>query len=430
MHILFLTMLENEQIRFSQITKFSMKHSQIAILGAGPIGIEAALACLERGWDVTIYERGNVGENLQKWGHVRLFSPFQLNHSQRGARKLRECGRTLPAEEALLRSDDYISEYLKPLSEIPEIAEALVTETTVRHISRDMQLKGDHVGSDQRADSPFRLLLESNGIEKYVTADFVLDCTGTFGNHNWLGRGGIPCLGERQFADRIQYDLPDLLNKDRQNYSGLATLVVGSGYSAATNIVSLASLHHEAPSTTLYWVTRKVGDAPLTPIPEDALPERKQLTQQANQLATQSSVVNWIGGAVVDSILAEPGSSQLKVTLIVGSENSIRTILVDRILANVGFHPERSIYEELQIHECYASHGPMKLAAALMGESSADCLTQASPGASTLINPEPNFFILGSKSYGRSSRFLLRVGLEQIGQVVDLIAKRMSDRVF
>ncbi|WP_145198204.1 NAD(P)/FAD-dependent oxidoreductase [Thalassoglobus polymorphus] len=401
-----------------------MKHSQITILGAGPIGIEAALACLERGWNVTIYERGNVGENLQKWGHVRLFSPFQLNHSPRGARKLRESGRTLPDEEALLLSDEYINEYLKPLSEIPEIAEVLETQTTVRHISRDMQLKGDHIGSEQRADSPFRLLLESEGIEKYVTADFVLDCTGTFGNHNWLGRGGIPCLGERKFADRIRYDLPDLLNKDRQNYSGLATLVVGSGYSAATNIVSLASLRQEAPSTTLYWVTRKTGDAPLTPIPEDALPERKQLTQRANQLASQSSDVNWIGGAVVDSILAEPESNQLKVTLVMTRENTTRTILVDRILANVGFHPERSIYEELQIHECYASHGPMKLAAALMGESSADCLTQASPGASTLINPEPNFFILGSKSYGRSSRFLLKVGLEQVDQIVDLIAKK------
>jgi hypothetical protein len=64
----------------------------------------------------------------------------------------------------------------------------------------------------------------------------------------------------------------------------------------------------------------------------------------------------------------------------------------------------------------------MKLAAALMGETSTDCMTQSSPGSDSLRNPEPGFFILGSKSYGRDSRFLMRIGLEQIESVFDLIA--------
>ena len=63
----------------------------------------------------------------------------------------------------------------------------------------------------------------------------------------------------------------------------------------------------------------------------------------------------------------------------------------------------------------------MKLAAALMGESSADCMSQSSPGSATLRNPEPGFFILGAKSYGRDSRFLLRIGLEQIQSAFELI---------
>ena len=63
----------------------------------------------------------------------------------------------------------------------------------------------------------------------------------------------------------------------------------------------------------------------------------------------------------------------------------------------------------------------MKLAAALLGETSADCLSQSSHGAETLTNPEPGFFILGAKSYGRDSRFLIKVGLEQIRDVFSLI---------
>jgi hypothetical protein len=46
---------------------------------------------------------------------------------------------------------------------------------------------------------------------------------------------------------------------------------------------------------------------------------------------------------------------------------------------------------------------------------------QSGRGVDVLRNPEPGFFIVGSKSYGRDSRFLLKVGLEQIRDVFALI---------
>jgi hypothetical protein len=79
------------------------------------------------------------------------------------------------------------------------------------------------------------------------------------------------------------------------------------------------------------------------------------------------------------------------------------------------------MYRELQVHECYASLGPMNLAAALLKQGSADCLQAPGQGGGTLRNPEPNFFILGAKSYGRNSQFLLRTGFEQIREVFRLI---------
>ena len=42
-------------------------------------------------------------------------------------------------------------------------------------------------------------------------------------------------------------------------------------------------------------------------------------------------------------------------------------------------------------------------------------------GPATLRNPEPNFYILGAKSYGRNSNFLLRTGFEQVREVFTLI---------
>ena len=72
----------------------------------------------------------------------------------------------------------------------------------------------------------------------------------------------------------------------------------------------------------------------------------------------------------------------------------------------------------------------MKLAAALLasivstrsdGSSSADCLDQKSLGAETLVNPEPGFFSLGAKSYGRNSSVLMRLGWEQVDDIFDLL---------
>ena len=38
--------------------------------------------------------------------------------------------------------------------------------------------------------------------------------------------------------------------------------------------------------------------------------------------------------------------------------------------------------------------------------------------------PEPGYFVLGMKSYGRDSNFLLKRGFEQVREVMAMIGKR------
>ena len=100
-------------------------------------------------------------------------------------------------------------------------------------------------------------------------------------------------------------------------------------------------------------------------------------------------------------------------------------VVADRIIALTGFLGDTSLYRQLQVHECYATTAPMNLSAALLsaaGDSPADCLAQASHGVDALRVPEPNFFVLGMKSYGRNNTFLLRVGYEQVDQVANAYA--------
>ena len=94
---------------------------------------------------------------------------------------------------------------------------------------------------------------------------------------------------------------------------------------------------------------------------------------------------------------------------------------VDRVVANVGFMPDSILSRELQVQECPASQGPTGVAAALAKQAGADCLTTAPCGPAALKTTEPNFYVLGAKSYGRNSHFLLRNGFEQVREVFTLI---------
>jgi cation diffusion facilitator CzcD-associated flavoprotein CzcO len=51
----------------------------VVVIGAGPVGLAAAAHLLERGLEPLVLEVGpQVGANIAKWRHVRLFSPWCL----------------------------------------------------------------------------------------------------------------------------------------------------------------------------------------------------------------------------------------------------------------------------------------------------------------------------------------------------------------
>ncbi|TWT58247.1 Ferredoxin--NADP reductase [Thalassoglobus neptunius] len=406
----------------------SGKQLPVAILGGGPVGLEAAVACALAGLDFVLFERGTIADNIQKWGHVQLFSPFSMNFSQDACRLLSESGQTVPSEGSLLTGREFVEQALAPLAETLKRFGRIEADSEVMYVSRDGLLKSDLIGNSQRQAVPFRLFVKAESGESTVLADAVIDCTGSFGNHNWIGNGGIPCVGEQNFPERIRYDIPDIQGADRAEYQDRKTLVIGGGYTAATNVVNLSELAKTNPQTQIVWVTRRRCSVPVPRIANDSLVGRDSLAVNANKLAdADNGPVTWMPGYVVEEI--QNGVNLPLSVVLSNAENHERTVIeVDAILGNVGYQPDRSLYKELQVHECYASLGPMKLAAALMGETSADCLAQASHGIDVLRSPEPNFFVCGSKSYGRSSRFLMRIGIEQVQLVTAELSRTLANR--
>jgi thioredoxin reductase len=395
---------------------------RLAILGAGPIGLEAALFAATLKFPFAVLERGVVGEHLRRWGHVRLFTPFGMNSTALGRATLRadQPRRDLPGDNDILTGREHRSAYLEPLADSPLLRGHVHKETAVLHVSRRGFLKEDGVGDPRRAGAPFRLLVRADKKERVEEADVVLDCTGTYGQPRWLGEGGIPAVGESAARQQIPGGLEDILGERRSAYADKTTLVVGGGHSAATTVCLLAKLAEQAPGTWVIWVARGTGTQPLRRIMNDPLRERDQLCARANMLATRGDgAVEFYPQTVIEAVHCAGPDSGFKVEAMCGGEK--RTWEVDRMLANVGHSPDTGLYRELQVHECYASLGPMALAAALLKHAGSDCLSIGAQGPASLRNPEPNFFILGAKSYGRTTNFLLRTGFEQVREVFTLL---------
>ena len=401
-----------------------MTPGSIAILGAGPVGLEAALAAAEAGWAFTVFESSSdVAGNVRSWGHVQLFTPWSMNVSSRVRARLAEVGREPPNGEECPTGDQLVDQVFEPLAEAPEISPHVQLDTRILEISRDGLLKNDEIGTGVRARHTFRLLVrDAGGQERVEHADIVLDCTGTYDNPNALGLGGIAAPGERAADNYIIRRIPDfgapILMGDAPGWGGMRILLVGSGHSAQTVARDLLGVIERVPETRVTWTMRSASPT-FGAVENDALPARDSLVEQARALAYGSdSPFDVRLGRSVHALETEPDGIIVSLR---AEDGSIEHVLVDRIISMTGSVGDARMYRQLQVHECYATSGPMNLAAALLASSSADCLTQESQGADTLKNPEPDFYILGSKSYGRNSTFLLRVGWAQVDEAFSLL---------
>ena len=164
------------------------------------------------------------------------------------------------------------------------------------------------------------------------------------------------------------------------------------------------------------WVTREPAEALYPELSGDPLPLRRELYARARTWVRGDPVARHVGGAIVDAIQYNSATHRYMTTLVRGELPAVEES--DQVIVNTGFGPDNSIYRELQIEECFASRGPTKLSEALRSAATADCLSTPAFGAEALEHPEPNFYILGHKSFGRSPLFLLGTGYRLVAEVV------------
>jgi hypothetical protein len=221
----------------------------IAIIGAGPVGLAAAVHLLDRGLVPLLLEAGpKVGHSIRQWAHVAMFSPWGFTLDRAAKARLEATGWTAPAAEDVPTGGALVSRYLEPLAALPEIAAALRLDSRVVAVGRKEFDKVKTAGRDRQ---PFVLTVETPRGRETIEASAVIDASGTWATPNPVGSGGLPVPGEDQVADRIAYGIPDVLGTARATYRDRATMVVGSGHSAINAVLDLTgSSRPTAPATT------------------------------------------------------------------------------------------------------------------------------------------------------------------------------------
>jgi len=389
----------------------------VAIIGAGPVGLAAAVHLLGHGIEPVILEIGDrVGAAVRDWGHVPMFSPWGYSTDKATVALLQRQGWAHPDEGGYPTGLDLAERYLDPLAATPEIAGRLRLGSRVTGIARAGHGKVRTAGREERA---FEIrYIDGAGREGRLFARAVIDASGTWSSPNPAGAGGLPAIGERAASSRIRYGMPDVLGRERDRYAGRRVLVLGSGHSATGTLLDLADLARQAPSTSIVWAFRSTDRAKLFGGGEaDQLPRRGALGQRLRTLA-DAGVYEIVAPFSVDTIETAPDG---RLRVIGDRDSAMHAVEADELIVATGLRPDLSILGELRIDLDPALDCPRALAP-LIDPNEHSCGTVRPHGAAELAQPEPGLFIIGMKAYGRAPTFLLATGYEQARSVAAYLA--------
>jgi hypothetical protein len=368
---------------------------RIAIIGSGPIGLEASLYARTLGHEVIVFERGEVGAQVMMWDFVRLFSPWNMNVTSLGRAAVNEAAggdADLPLD-ACPSGKEFRERYLLPISRCPLLQGSVRERHAV--VGVEAQNAGGHRITAQ----------DPAGREYTQTVDVLLDCSGTYGNPRSAGEGDRAAPGEAKVKDRIFYAIPDVLGRDRARFVNRHTLLMGCGFASALLLRNLQELTREYPKTAVTWAVRR-PDQPIYPILNDPLRTRQRVLESMLKLIQHPP--GWLR-FLTTAVLASITTDHSTYVATFRSNGALVSVITDEVVSLIGFRPDNAMY---------APPGTAEPA-------QRDRLAAGNKTVTELLkNARPDFFVLGAKAYGTNNNFLLQAGHMQIGNAFRAIEDR------
>lgn len=388
----------------------------IAIIGGGPVGLAAAAHLTIKDIPFIVFEaEQSVGQNMLSWSHVRVFSPWKYNIDKASKELLEQTNWVAPDEDGLPTGKELVEDYFRPLANLPQIKSNIHLNSKVLSIGR----KGlDKMKNSGREDKPFSIKVEENGNINYYEAKGVIDATGTWNQPNPIGSGGVSVEGEQELKNHIFYGIPNVKADHLERYKNKNIVVVGGGHSAVNSLLDLAEIQKEYPKTQLNWILRKDNmDTVYGGKKDDALKARGALGIRIEQLVNSGKLNVYTPFHILKLSKDDNG---IKFE---GDLNGTAEVIinVDEIISNTGSRPNLEMIREVRLDLDSSLESVFDLAE-LIDPNIHSCGTVRPHGEKELRHPEKDFYIVGSKSYGRAPTFLMATGYEQVRSIVAYMA--------
>lgn len=265
--------------------------ASIAIIGAGPVGIEAALYARFLGYDVELLDAGRPARRATAWHHrsmglptARLTTPLGL-----AALSAQDPEYKAPSADRIWTGAEYAHEYLIPLAKTDLVEDSVRINSPVVDVARWRHTADETDDLQARANDEFRLVIDSRDRGMITSrADIVIDARGWQAGQRGLGPGGGMAIGEGLLRAQCQAWWPGDAKFSALAWDRKRTALYGPRSLIEPRLDELNGWLSTAPDAQLLWLEApEAGPSGLDAV-SPALPtERPELPERFQRLAVR-----------------------------------------------------------------------------------------------------------------------------------------------
>lgn len=231
----------------------------IAIIGAGPVGIEAAIYARFLGYFVSIFEQRRVAHRMLDWHNRPLDVTVEESTTSMGHAAIASQNPEYVRRNSndVFTGKTFAEEYLLPLAKTDLLFDDIHFLSPVSDVSRYRTFVSDVIERQERCNDEFRILVDGRHRGPWVSrADVVIDCRGATQKSCGIGPGGGLAIGESLLCDSFLMHTPLDRKFEAKSVLGKHVCLVGQSVRAGQFAFEYLKQFGSEGNSRLTWVIR------------------------------------------------------------------------------------------------------------------------------------------------------------------------------